>query len=126
AKRKETMSLPLDLKAIHEVPEHWAQVQPDAACLYDNGKTVSYGELWQRVERAAAWLDAQNVAAGDRVLVAGENCAAMVVMLFACSLRQAWPVGVNARLSARELDTISAHARPALMLYTSDVSSAAA
>jgi acyl-CoA synthetase (AMP-forming)/AMP-acid ligase II len=35
-------------------------------------------------------------------------------------------VGVNARLSAREVDNIRQHAQPELLLYTTDVSSAAA
>ena len=74
---------------------------------------------------AAAWLAGQGVARGDRVMLVGENCAAMVVSLFACSLAGAWQVGVNARLSAREVASIRQHARPRLTLYTSGVSSAA-
>ena len=86
---------------------------------------VRYGQLWQRAQEAAAWLAGQGVARGDRVMLVGENCAAMVVSLFACSLAGAWQVGVNARLSAREVASIRQHARPRLTLYTSGVSSAA-
>ena len=86
---------------------------------------VRYGQLWQRAQEAAAWLAGQGVARGDRVMLVGENCAAMVVSLFACSPAGAWQVGVNARLSAREVASIRQHARPRLTLYTSGVSSAA-
>nr|MBF0684907.1 acyl--CoA ligase [Pseudomonas sp.] len=120
------MTLPITPAFIHEIPAYWAGKTPHAICLYDTGATISYGELWQRVLSAADWLDAQGVTPGDRLLLVGENCVEMVVTLFACSLRQVWPIGVNARLSARELDTIQQHARPALSVYTSRVSAAAA
>ncbi len=119
------MTLPLAPQAIHEIPAYWAGKTPDAICIYDSGDTVSYGELWQRIERAAQWLDAQGAGPGDRLLMVGENCIEMVVVLFACSLRQVWPIGVNARLSPRELQTIQEHARPILSVYTARVSAAA-
>lgn len=119
------MTIPSALQAIHEVPAHWAQHTPNAVCLYDDGHAVNYAELWRRVQGTAQWFDAQGLQAGERVLIVGENCTEMVVALFACSLRQLWPIGVNARLSARELATITEHAQPGLSLYTTRVSSAA-
>src|SRR5690625_7173613 len=63
---------------------------------------------------------------GDRILVVGENCVDMMTLYFACSLLQAWPVAVNARLSPREIDVISTHAAPRVSLYTSGISRSAA
>ncbi len=111
---------------VHEIPRHWAVQAPQAPCLREAGGIVSYGELWRRIEAARDWLAAQGVGAGDRVLVAGENCNEMVVMLFACSALHAWPIQVNARLSAREIDTIRAHAEPLLTFFTGHVSEVAA
>lgn len=111
--------------AIHDVPAYWAAEQPEAVCLYDTSGIVRYGELWQRVSAMAQWLDTQGVDAGDRVLVAAENCAEAVALLFACSVRGAWPIVVNARLSPRELAVIAEHAQPALRFYTVNVSDAA-
>lgn len=119
------MTLPITPEFIHEIPAYWAGRTPHAVCLHDTQATISYGELWERVQATADWLDEQGVSAGDRLLLVGENCAEMVITLFACSLRQVWPIGVNARLSARELDTIQQHARPALAIYTTRVSAAA-
>src|SRR5690606_12689889 len=84
-----------------------------------------YGQMWHRVEQARDWLAALGVRRGDRVAVIGENCSEMIQALFACSLLGAWPVGLNARLSGREVDVIVRHAEPALTLYTSRISSAA-
>jgi len=112
---------------IHHLLQDRAARQPDAVFLYEeDGGTLSYGAMWRRVERARDWLAAQAVRPGDRVAVVGENCAEMVQALFACSLLGAWPVGLNARLSAREVEVIRRHAEPALTLYTSRVSPAAA
>lgn len=111
--------------AIHDVPAYWAQQRPDAVCLYDTAGLVRYGELWQRVTAMADWLGSQGVDAGDRVLVAAENCVEAVAVLFACSLKGAWPIVVNARLSPRELTVIRDHAQPAIQLYTVRVSDAA-
>ncbi|MCD0503261.1 class I adenylate-forming enzyme family protein, partial [Bordetella petrii] len=68
----------------------------------------------------------RGVRRGARVAVVGETCPEMIQALFACSLLGAWPVGLNARLSRREVGVILDHARPALTLYTSRVSPAAA
>ena len=111
---------------IHEIPRHWATQTPDAPCLYEDGAVIGYGELWRRIEAARDWLAAQGVGEGDRVMVVGENCSEMVVTLFACSLLHAWPIQVNARLSAREIDNIRDHAQPVVVLFTGNVSDVAA
>lgn len=112
---------------IHQLLQHQAVQQPDAVFLYEEaGTTLSYGQMWQRVEQASQWLVAQGVRRGDRVAVVGENCAQMIQALFACSVVGAWPVGLNARLSQREVDVILSHAQPMLTLYTSHISTAAA
>ncbi|KAI3601985.1 Long-chain-fatty-acid--CoA ligase [Cupriavidus necator H850] len=111
---------------IHDIPRYWAAQTPDAPCLHENGAVISYGELWRRIEAARDWLAAQGVGEGDRVMVVGENCNEMVVTLFASSLLHAWPIQVNARLSAREIDNIRDHAQPALVLFTGHVSDVAA
>lgn len=111
---------------IHDVLAHQAGARPDAVCLYEEGGgTVTYGQLWQQARHAAQWLAGQGVRPGHRVLMVGENCRAMLVSMFACGIVGAWPVGVNARLSPREIGAIRAHAQPALSLYTSGISGAA-
>src|SRR5437868_8372834 len=91
---------------IHEIPQYWAERSPQAPCLYEGGEVVSYGTLWQRIVATRDWLAAQGVGEGDRVMVVGENCGEMLVMMFACSALHAWPIQVNARLAPREIDTI--------------------
>ncbi|CUJ87789.1 Long-chain-fatty-acid--CoA ligase [Achromobacter xylosoxidans] len=115
------------LTRIHQLLARQAGSQPDAICLYEEGGGIlTYAQLWQRARDAADWLAAAGVRPGHRVLMVGENCAAMIATLFGCGIIGAWPVGVNARLSAREIAAISAHAQPEVTLYTSGISAAAA
>ncbi|WP_312999066.1 AMP-binding protein, partial [Achromobacter animicus] len=112
---------------IHDILALQARRQPDAICLYEEGGgTVTYAQLWQRVQDTAQWLRGQGVQPGHRVMMVGENCTAMLAALFGCGVAGAWPVGVNARLSGREIDNIRQHAQPELVLFTSGVSAAAA
>ncbi len=121
------MSQAETLTRIHELLARQARRQPDAIVLYEEGGgTVTYAQLWQRVQAVADWLRGQGAQPGHRVLMVGENCTAMIAALFGCGVVGAWPVGVNARLSGREVDNIRQHAQPELLLYTTGVSSAAA
>ncbi|MFJ3462231.1 class I adenylate-forming enzyme family protein [Achromobacter spanius] len=121
------MSHAESITRIHDILALQARRQPDAICLYEEGGgTVTYGQLWQRVQDTAQWLRGQGVQPGHRVMMVGENCTAMLAALFGCGVAGAWPVGVNARLSGREVDNIRQHAQPELVLFTSGVSTAAA
>src|SRR3546814_17935424 len=58
-------------------------------------------------------------------MIVAENCIAQMVLIFAAARIDAWAVNVNARLSDRELDAISAHSQPRRIVYTVPVSSEA-
>ena len=87
---------------------------PDDPALRERGRSIGYGELAAASAAAADDLAAIGVRAGDRVLIVGENCAALPALLFAVARLDAWSVVVNARLSARELDAIRDHCTPRL------------
>jgi acyl-CoA synthetase (AMP-forming)/AMP-acid ligase II len=103
---------------ISEIPQYWAEAAPDAPALFENGHVTTYAALWQSVQQASLLLQQHGVQAGDRVMIVSENCAAQIALLFALGVLQAWPVVVNARLSARELEAIRAHCTPRLQVFT--------
>ena len=96
------------------------------AVTENDDRTVTYGELAAAVESAQDALRGLGVQPGDRVVVVNENSIAVVALLFAISGLDAWPIPVNARLSAREVDAICAHALPRAVLFTTGVSPEAA
>ncbi|KUZ62631.1 AMP-binding protein [Burkholderia ubonensis] len=118
-------SAPLDVDAllaalpgrIADVPAHWAARAPDRPALIEDARRLSYRELSEAIDAAAAQLAACGVRGGDRVMIVAENCVAQVVLLFAAARLDAWALMSNARLSAVELDAIAAHARPKLIAF---------
>lgn len=64
--------------------------------------------------------------AGDRVMIACENCVELVAAIFACYRLGLVAIPLNARLTGDEIGRIRDHARPVAMLFTSRISPDAA
>jgi acyl-CoA synthetase (AMP-forming)/AMP-acid ligase II len=111
---------------IDAIPRGSAARTPDAPALVDAGRTLTYRDLVDLVDRRAAQLRAHGVRPGDRVLLASENCADQVALIFAAATVGAWIVNVNPRLTAPELDAIRTHSGARIALYTAAVSPEAA
>ncbi len=101
-------------------------IDPDGAALIEANRVWSYRELATAQESIAAILKSNGVRGGDRVMIIGENSVALVAILFALSSIDAWAVMVNARLSAREIDTIREHCGARRVIYLTHVSPEAA
>ncbi|MBB5406378.1 acyl-CoA synthetase (AMP-forming)/AMP-acid ligase II [Paraburkholderia sp. HC6.4b] len=116
------MTVPDKLARISGIPCFWASRAPDLVAIFDGEQRTTFGELWARIQKARAFFESRGAMPGDRVVIVGENCTPLIVMLFALSEIGAWPVVVNARLSDRELSAICAHCEPRLVMFTHDVS----
>ncbi|WP_166039359.1 AMP-binding protein [Sphingosinicella sp. YJ22] len=81
------------------------------------GATLTYAELDRRASRAAAMLAGRGVKAGDRVAILCRNRAAFFELLFGCARIGAVLVPLNWRMPALELDSLVAHAEPALLCH---------
>lgn len=111
---------------IHEfVRAHARTNAGDPAIIDADGTTLSYGAVEQAISEAAKLLRDRGVVPGDRVMIVAENCAAVAVMVSAASALDAWAVPVNARMSKTELDRITGHATPRLVVCTVGVSTEA-
>lgn len=107
---------------IHHLLTPWLVSQPDALALRDATVSMSYAALGKESNDMAARLAESGVRAGDRVLLVGENCVALCVILLALSKLDAWSIVVNARLSIREIDQFIAHSGARRVLYLCHVS----
>lgn len=68
------MSQAEPITRIHEVLALQARQRPDAVCLHEEGGgTLTYVQLWQRVQAVAGWLREQGVQPGHRVLMVGKT-----------------------------------------------------
>jgi len=119
-------SLPAFPTRISDVAHPWAEAWPDRAALVDPSGTWTYRQLASAISKTQAWLVKLGVRPGDRVMIVGENCREFVALLLASAALDAWPVLVNARLSAREIDEIRDHCGARIVLFTTSVSPHAA
>ncbi len=103
---------------ISDVISAWTGSSPDRLCLVESGGAWTYGQLASAASEARIRLVAWGVRPGDRVMIVCENCRAFVATLLALASLDAWPVLVNARLSAREVDEIREHCGARRVLYT--------
>jgi long-chain acyl-CoA synthetase len=116
----------MTLLHINDVVTGWAEKAPDHPALIESTGAWTYKELASAVSDTQSWLRELGVRAGDRVMIVGENCRAFVTILLAAAAIDAWPVVVNARLSAREVEQICDHSGARRMFYTVGVSPQAA
>ena len=107
---------------ISDITELWAERSPDRLALVETAGTLTYRQLATSVADVKTWFADAGVRPGDRVMIVGENCRAFVVILLALSALDAWPVLVNARLSACEVDQIRHHSGARRVIYTTSVS----
>jgi long-chain acyl-CoA synthetase len=114
------------LRRVDELAARGAQAFGDSPALVEAGRTLDYVRLADAVAETAALLVRLGVRPGDRTLIVNENCAAAIVLALASNRCRAWPVLVNARLSAREIEAIRAHCVPRRTFCTVEVSPEAA
>jgi acyl-CoA synthetase (AMP-forming)/AMP-acid ligase II len=111
---------------VDEIPARWARDRSEATALACARSRHTWRELEQARTEWSARLAGLGVRAGDRVMVVGENCPAMVLLVFALATLRAWAVNVNARLSAREVDAIRAHCGARRVVFLAEDSREAA
>jgi acyl-CoA synthetase (AMP-forming)/AMP-acid ligase II len=90
----------------------WADLQPDSPALRDESVAMSYGELASAIHETVATLQALGIEPGDRLMVIGENCVALGVLLLAASQLGACAVLENARRVPAEIQAIISHCLP--------------
>jgi len=111
---------------ISDVVAPWAERLPDHPALVEASGKWTYRELASAISETKDWLAKSGVRPGDRVMIVCENCRAFVGLLLATASLDAWPVLVNARLSAPEVDKIQEHSGARIVFYTTAVSPHAA
>ena len=108
---------------ISDVIKLRSEQAPERLALVETSGTWTYRQLASAVSDTQRWLQESNIRPGDRVMIVCENCRAFVAILLALAGIDAWPVLVNARLSAREVDEIRDHCGARRTIYTTSVSS---
>jgi len=101
-----------------DIVKPWAQKSPDSVALVEATGAWTYGQLSAAINQTQVWLEGLGTRPGDRVMVVCENSRAAVAIFLALEAMDAWPVLLNARLSAQEVDQIRDHCGARRVLYT--------
>jgi long-chain acyl-CoA synthetase len=111
---------------INDVVSVWAEKAPDHPAVIESAGAWTYGDLAAAIGKTQSRMQRLGVRPGDRVMIVGENCRAFVTLVLAAAGMDAWPVLVNARLSAREVEQIRDHSGARRVFFTVAVSPQAA
>lgn len=98
-------------------PARRARINPDGVALRQSGRSVTYGDLAETVDRLAGGLAARGVRHGDRVAYLGPNDIGTFEVLFATSRLGAIFVPMNTRLSAPEIRYQVSDVQPSILVY---------
>jgi fatty-acyl-CoA synthase len=96
--------------------ERWARWGPDRPALVTGERSVSYGELADRVRRLSGALRDLGVERGDRVGWIGPNHPAFIEALFAAARLGAALAPVNHRLPVEQRAAILADTEPVVLI----------
>ena len=82
---------------------------------------ISYGEVYDRIGRFAAFLDASGVRKGDRILIWGENRPEWVIAFWGSIARGVQVVPIDFQCSADLAIRICGNAKPILLVHGDSV-----
>jgi acyl-CoA synthetase (AMP-forming)/AMP-acid ligase II len=91
---------------------------PTQPAVSDDAQSFNYRALAERIARLAGGLRALDLAPGDRVILALENCGEFVELMFGCWAAGLCAVPTNARLHPREVEYIAENSGARLLIAT--------
>lgn len=107
---------------IGDVIDRAAAAFAERPAIIDGDVTWSFRQLLAGADALRDRLAGGGVRPGDRVMVAAENHRVSITAFFAIAKAGAWPVMINPRLSAREMDAIRAHCGARCVVYPAPLS----
>jgi fatty-acyl-CoA synthase len=97
---------------------------PAKAALIEGQRVVTYGELNQRANRLASFLNAHGVGPGSKVMLVLRNSVAYVETAVAAAKMRVAAVPLSYRLTAAELAYVLADSRPTALVFHADLAPA--
>lgn len=95
--------------------------QPDRTALVVDGYELTYAQLALECADVASWLRSMGAQPGERVLVIGENSAALVTASLGAMWAGCVELVLNASLTTREIEVIARDARPVAVLSADEL-----
>jgi len=102
-----------------------ARRTPEAPAMLYQDQSISFSELFERIEKLGGWLVHKGVGPGDTVIALMKNSAAFVELAFAASHVGAVFLPINFRLSKDEVSYIVSDAKAKLVVVDEELAASA-
>ena len=94
------------------VPSYYAQLEPNKIALYDDKKSITYGELNNQVDSIASALITLGVRSGDIVCAYLPNCIEYLLVVLSVARAGAIFSPINPRYKSVEISEILQQSKP--------------
>jgi long-chain acyl-CoA synthetase len=108
------------MNSIDDILTHFATATPDAPAITFNGRTHSYAALDRRTNALADALAKMGIGPGDRVAFVGRNRIEHFELIFAVAKVGGISIGLNWRLSPREIAAQLQDCTPTLLFASQE------
>ncbi len=105
-----------EAKVLNDLIRYQAETGPERSAILFDDQTISYGELYEEVDRAARMLVGLGMQRGDRLGLMFPNRPEMLFLYFACFRIGVIVVPVNTRYQRSEIEYALAHSSCRLLI----------
>ena len=105
-----------EAKVLNDLIRYQAETGPERSAILFDDQTISYGEFYEEVDRAARMLVGLGMQRGDRLGLMFPNRPEMLVLYFACFRIGVIVVPVNTRYQRSEIEYALAHSSCRLLI----------
>ena len=102
------------------VPSYYAQLEPNKIALYDDKKSITYGELNNQVDSIASALITLGVRSGDIVCAYLPNCIEYLLVVLSVARAGAIFSPINPRYKSVEISEILQQSKPNIIFILAD------
>ncbi|HUL36804.1 MAG TPA: AMP-binding protein [Thermodesulfobacteriota bacterium] len=105
---------------IYDIYKRNATLFKNQIAIQSENEKVTYGELFDRVNRVAGWLTGKGVRKGDRIAILAKNDPQFFPLMGGIAAKGAIMVPINFRLSAEEIGYNLTNTQPVMIVVDPD------
>ena len=105
---------------IYDMFKRNARLYRDKIAIASEGQSMTFGELFEQINRVAGSLTAKGIRKGDRVAVLSKNRNELFLLMGAIAAVGAIMVPINFRLAANEIGHVLSNTEPVMLFFEPD------
>jgi long-chain acyl-CoA synthetase len=105
---------------VYDMFKRNARVYRDKIAIVSEDQQMTFGKLFDQVNRTAAGLSAQGISKGERIAVLSKNCSELFPLMGAAAALGAIVVPINFRLVGNEIGQILTNTEPVMLFFSEE------